>query len=172
MNTILKRVDTIGLKTIQRAIRQRLISRAGRKSVVRLEVVLKTGEPSLLRRERRAYAQCARLLTQTERRILFPNVVLKTISPRDALLAIEPVGNRTLEDVVLETVAIAKTYGWYSKAVQIQQNVITLLTQRVLQKLAILHRPVRGIAHCYSYVKSSAFLVTGLQKPVFFLNVS
>lgn len=143
MADVLNLLEKTGLKKLRAAIRQTLVGRGGRGPVTRLETVVKTGTPEVLKKEYRAYSRLLHYLKKEERQILFPEIAFDIISPRRALLAVQPVGDNTLEEVILGIIGAAEKEGWRSKAVQMRQRFITHLTKRVLKKLAILHRPIQ-----------------------------
>lgn len=145
MHDVLDLMEKIGWNHLRPAIRQELIGREGRDQVIRIETVVKIGAPHVLKGEYEAYANFAHYLTEAEMRRLFPVVVLRKVSSTCAILAVEPLPRSTLEQYVLDLVKVAKGHGWSSLEVTAHQKQILHLTDRVLAKLAVLHRPIRGI---------------------------
>lgn len=143
MDDVLHLLEKVGLRKLRAAIRQEPIGRGGREPVARLEMVVKIGTPRALKRERSVYVRFARFLKKEERRVLFPNTAFGMASATRAVLAVEPVGEKTLEEVVLGIIGVAEREGWRSKAVRMRQKFIMLLTKRALKKLAMLHRPIK-----------------------------
>lgn len=166
MDDVLNLLEKIGLKKLRAGIRQEPIGRGGRERVIHIETVVKVGTPHVLKKEYAAYARFACFLKEEERRLLFPRVAFGSVSPTRALLAVEPIPGSTLEEVVLRVIEFAKRHGWKSQEVKTHQELVLRLTMKVLEKLTILHRPIRAIEKKVELAAFIRELMRGLTESV------
>ncbi|PIQ91692.1 MAG: hypothetical protein COV70_02460 [Parcubacteria group bacterium CG11_big_fil_rev_8_21_14_0_20_39_22] len=144
MNNILSIIEDIKWSSLKKVVSIRNLGtkrRGSGKSILNLETIIKLGPVPVIKNESEAYRRFYKLLGKNAYGI-FPRTIYRKISPKQSLIAIEPVQGITFEQTVRGLIRGAYEYGQKSRSVEKIQKSIIRLSEEVLLKLRILHSGV------------------------------